>query len=138
MALFPNKTLDRTGGVTSSNNGSPGPAVAIPTSDSKNTLTTVQTNAGEVVLLFQGNSAWSQVTLILETAGPVAVGTGPGVKLTTGSGVRLTTGVPLSFPVARGERVYAASGAVSRIQVIAHPIAWGEHVANLLTAGLAR
>lgn len=138
---FPNKSLDRTGGVNAANNGNAGSAATpapIPASDTKTSLTTVQTRAGEAVQLFQGASAWTNVTFILETAGPVAISHTVGVKLTNGSGVRLTAGVPLTVPVARGERIYCISGAVSRIQVIAAPIPWGEQLANLLTAGLAR
>lgn len=137
MAMFPNKNPDRTGGVNPSSGANTGAAV-VPNSDSKNSFSTFQTNAtGLATQIVQSASAWSQVTFILETVGPVVIG-GQGVRLNNGSGIRLQTGVPLTVPVARGERVYCAAGAVSRVQVIVHPLPWGEHISNLLAAMLAR
>ena len=50
----------------------------------------------------------------------------------SGKGQQLETGVPLSFFIAKGNRIYVAATAISRIKVTIQPLPWLEQFAGLL------
>jgi hypothetical protein len=82
-------------------------------------------------ILYNGDRLWAKITLLLETAGPVVVGTradlGP---VTSGKGRQLLTGVPMEFTIGKGERLYILATAVNLVGVTVEPYAWLEQIAN--------
>lgn len=88
---------------------------------------------GRFVVLYNGDRQYAQVVLTLETAGPVAVATKQQLDpVLSGKGQQLETGVPLSFFIAKGNRIYVAATAISRIKVTIQPLPWLEQFAGLL------
>lgn len=91
---------------------------------------------GESQLLFSA-SKWARVTLALETAGPVAIGTRQDVTpVLGGRGVLLEPdGEPLQFLMGLGDRLYIAAEADNRVKVIIEPLPWLEQVVTTLHSG---
>ena len=89
---------------------------------------------GRFVVLYNGDRQFAQVVLTLETAGPVAVSQKQQLDpVLSGKGQLLETGVPLTFFIAKGNRIYVAATAISRIKVTVEPFPWLEQFAGLLT-----
>lgn len=88
---------------------------------------------GRFVVLYNGDRQFAQVILTLETAGPVAVSTKQQIDpVLSGKGELLETGVPLSFFLAKGNRVYVATTSINRIKVTIQPLPWLEQFAGIL------
>lgn len=88
---------------------------------------------GKTNILYNGDRQYAQVILTLETAGPVAVSTKQNILPTlSGKGALLETNVPLSFFVAKGNRLYVATSSINRIKVTVQPVPWLEQLAGLL------
>jgi hypothetical protein len=88
---------------------------------------------GRFVVLYNGDRQFAQIVLTLETAGPVAVSRSQQLDpVLSGKGQTLETGVPLSFFVAKGNRIYVAATSISRIKVTIQPLPWLEQFAGLL------
>lgn len=84
-------------------------------------------------IIYNGDRLWARVTLTLEGAGPVAVGTMS--KLTPvlgGSGQLLETGVPLTYDIAKGTRLYIAAAGVNRVKLKIEALPWLEQITGLL------
>jgi hypothetical protein len=83
-------------------------------------------------ILYNGDREWAEVTLVLETAGPVAVGTRADLfPVLSGKGELLITNVPMKFTIAKSDRrLYIASTAVSRVKVQIAPYAWAESITS--------
>lgn len=80
-------------------------------------------------ILYNGDRQWLKLTLVLQTAGPVAVGTSSKiVPVLSGQGVLLNTGVPFTLIVAKGTRVYIAATGVNRVLVQEEPLPWLEQI----------
>ena len=85
-------------------------------------------------VLYNGDRQFAQVILTLETAGPVAVSTKQQIDpVLSGKGQLLETGVPLSFFLAKGNRLYVATTSINRIKVTVQPLPWLEQFAGLLS-----
>jgi hypothetical protein len=83
-------------------------------------------------ILYNGDRLWAEVTLTLETAGPVAVGTMSAITpVLSGRGELLETGVPRSFKIAKGTRLYIAATGVNRVKVEISPYPWLETLTGL-------
>ncbi len=105
---------------------------------------------GVTHILYNGDRLWAKVTVELETAGPVSVGTA--AKLTPvlgGSGVLLQPDLPKSFTIAKGSKLSFASTSVNRVAVSIEPLPWLEQIAGsvrlvaerlerLLSSGIAK
>jgi len=88
---------------------------------------------GQLPILYNGDRQYAQVILTLETAGPVAVGTRQQIlPVLSGKGMLLETGVPLSFFLAKTNRLWVATTSINRIKVVVQPIPWLEQFAGLL------
>ena len=88
---------------------------------------------GRFVVLYNADRQFARVTLTLETAGPVAVSRSQQLApVLSGKGAKLETGVPLSFDVAKGNRLFVAATSISRIKVFIAPIPWQEQITGLL------
>lgn len=87
------------------------------------------TEVGGTQLLYSAEN-FVRVTLLLEDAGPVAVGTlAVLTPVLSGRGVLLQTDVPFGpFTYAKGTRIYIAAESVNRVQVIVEPIPWLEQL----------
>jgi hypothetical protein len=84
-------------------------------------------------VLYSGDRLWADVTLTLETAGPVAVGNRSQITpVLSGRGILLETGVPLTFRIAKGSKIYIAATAVNRLKMFIQPIPWQEQITGLL------
>lgn len=82
-------------------------------------------------ILYNGDRPWAKVTLLLETAGPVVVGTKADLApVLSGKGTLLVTNVPSEFTIAKGSRLYVLATAVNRIGVKIEPLPWLEEIAN--------
>jgi len=87
------------------------------------------------VVIYNGDRQSARVILTLETAGPVIVGTKQQLyPITAGKGERLETNVPFAFSISKGNRLWVATTAISRIKVTIEPIPWAEQIVGLLTA----
>jgi len=87
------------------------------------------TDSSEQSQLLYSAENWVKITLKLETAGPVAIGTDANiVPVLAGSGVLLDTVDPFVFSLAKGTRVYITSQTVNRVTVIIEPIPWLEQL----------
>lgn len=91
------------------------------------------TNAGQSQILYNGDRVWARLTLVLETAGPVAVGDFSNLQpVLSGNGILLTTGVPITLDVAKGNKIYVAATGVNRIKVLVQPYPWLEQITALI------
>ena len=75
-----------------------------------------------------------RVRLMLETAGPVAIGTRDDVAPPlSGKGILLPGGnVEVTIVLNKGDRLYSASTALNRVRFIAEPIPWMEQVSSMI------
>lgn len=86
-------------------------------------------------ILYNGDRTWALVTLTLETAGIVVVGTRADLTpILSGKGQSLIQNVPKEFKVAKGTRLYYLASAVNRVTVAIEPIPWLEQIAALANA----
>lgn len=87
--------------------------------------------------IYTGDRLWARVSLTLETAGPVAIGTSTKLQPVLGGGGRLlVTGETITFTVAKGTRLYVASTGVNRVGRVVEPVPWLEQIVGLVTATL--
>jgi len=84
---------------------------------------------GQNELLYSAE-AWVKISLVLETAGPVAVSTRESViPVLSGKGILLDpSGVPSVFSIPKGNRVFISSESVNRVKVFVEPIPWLEQI----------
>ena len=115
----------------------PQPAVAIGSGEVKTFISTYLTSVpviGEhTPIIYNGDRMWARVTLVLETAGPVAVG--QMAELTpvlSGKGMLLQTGVPVTFTIDKGTRLYVAATGINRIKVVVEPVPYLEVITGTL------
>ncbi len=96
---------------------------------------TYLTGASGTFPLYNGDRLWARVTLVLETSGPVAVGTSENITpVLSGKGQLLETDVPMSYTIARGSRIYIAATAVNRVKVTIEALPWLEQITGTLGA----
>lgn len=82
-------------------------------------------------ILYNGDREWARVTLVLETAGPVVVGTRAELApVLSGSGRLLQTNIPFTITIAKGTRLYILATAVNRVGVTIEPEPWLETIKN--------
>ena len=94
---------------------------------------------GRFVVLYNGDRQFAEVVLTLETAGPVAVSRSQQLApVLSGKGQLLETGVPLTFFVAKGNRIFVAATSISRIKVTVQPLPWLEQITGILGLVLAK
>lgn len=90
---------------------------------------------GQLPVIYNGDRQFADVTLELQTAGPVYVGTKQQIlPLGSGKGQELLTGQPVTFTLAKGNRLWVAAGSVSRISVTIQPSAWLELLTGLVSS----
>lgn len=91
-------------------------------------------------VVYSADRIWAQVTLTLETAGPVAVGQLSNIApALSGKGQLLETDVPTKFFVAKGNKLYITSSSINRVKRVVEPVPWLETITGLLSslAGLS-
>jgi hypothetical protein len=125
-----NTSTDRTIGTA------PAPSPALAGAEVKtevNTYIAKPASDGTAAVLYNGDRQYARVTLVLETAGPVVVGTKQQLyPVTSGKGERLDTGVPFTFNIAKGDRIWVATTSINRIKVQIGPVPWLEQITGLL------
>ena len=90
-------------------------------------------------VLYNGDRLWAKVTLVLETAGPVAVGQQANLyPVLGGTGVILTVDEPYEVIIAKGTRLYIASNSINRVKVKIEPLPWMEQITGLVGSLLGR
>lgn len=91
-------------------------------------------NIGEdTPILYNGDRLWARITLTLETAGPVAIGTQSNISpVLSGKGQLLETGVPVVFDVMKGNRLYVLATGINRIKFVTAPLPWLEMITGLV------
>lgn len=91
-------------------------------------VNTYFTVIGESRLLFSAER-YIVVTLNLETAGPVAVGTQHTITpVLSGKGVLLETDVDRKFVLSKGDRLYIAAESINRVKFIVEPVPYLRHI----------
>lgn len=84
-------------------------------------------------ILYNGDRLWTQVTLTLETAGPVAIGQQADLDpVLSGKGQLLSTGVPTVLHVAKGDRIYIVASSVNRVKVKIEAYPWLEAITGMV------
>lgn len=79
---------------------------------------------------FYAADQWVRLQVMLETAGPVAIGTAAEITpVLSGKGRLLTTDVPYEVYLPKGSRAYYAAENVNRVAVTIEPIPWMEQLA---------
>ena len=117
----------------------PAPATQLGTGENRIQISTyftrIPTNGQGADILYSADRQWTRLTLVLETAGPVAVGQLANLfPVLSGRGQLLATGVPVAFDVAKGNKLYIAAQSVNRIKVTVAPYPWLETITGLITA----
>lgn len=85
-------------------------------------FTTPPKSGQQYAILYDADRMWAEVTLTLETAGPVAVGFSTNlVPVLGGSGRLLRTGQDTKLTVPQGATLYIAATAINRVSVIIQP-----------------
>lgn len=83
---------------------------------------------GSNALLYSAEN-WVRIKLVLNTAGPVAVGSRAQLNPTlSGKGILLVTGQTYEIALAKGTRIYITSDAIERVSVTIEPIPWLEQI----------
>lgn len=107
----------------------PSSSTLAPTSQATDTFTYYTKSSTEPQQLYTGDRPWAQVTVLLETAGPVAVATKQNfLPVLSGKGRLLTTGQSAVYILPKGSRLYVAATAVNRVSVVVEPIPWLEQL----------
>lgn len=113
---------------------SPNPVLQpdIPAATGRTEISTYFTKIGGNHLLYQAEG-WVGLRIMLETAGPVAIGTRDDVEpVLSGKGITLVRDVEVAFPLAKGNRVFITAGAVNRVRLIIEPVPWAEQNTTML------
>lgn len=116
---------------------SPGPASVSGHSEHRTQVSTyftkIPVDGAEPEILYNGDRMWANVTMTLETAGPVAVGQSQQLSpVLSGKGILLETDVPLTLTIAKGTRLYIRSTSINRVKLIIEPFAWLETITGLI------
>lgn len=105
---------------------------AIPFAQGRTEVSTFFTKGTGDQLLYQAEG-WVRLRLMLETAGPVAVGSRDQVSPPlSGKGILLPVNVEITFPVTKGNRIFIASTSVNRVRFIIEPIPWMEQLVTMV------
>lgn len=100
--------------------------------------TMVGLQGSQTPILYNGDMNWAEVTLTLDTAGPVVVGTRANIApIFSGRGWPLTTDQPITFTIAKGTRLYIFSSAINRVKVQIAPTPWAEQITALLSGAVS-
>jgi len=93
-------------------------------------------STGENELLYSAE-AWVRITLVLETAGPVAVSTRESViPVLSGKGILLDPSrIPSVFTIPRGNRIFISAESINRVKVFIEPIPWLEQILYQVESG---
>lgn len=110
---------------------SPSVGVTQGTSSNRLALSTYITKVGTTDEVYDGSRLWAKITLTLETAGPVAVGTRANLlPVLGGNGVLLDTDEPITLTISKGDKLYIAANAVSRVKIQIESFPWLEQIAG--------
>ncbi len=105
---------------------------AIPAATGRVEMSTYFTKPSGNEVLYRAES-WVRLRLMLETAGPVAVGSRDSVTpVLSGAGILLPIDVEITFPMTKGNRIFIAAVAINRVRVIIEPIPWLEQITIML------
>ena len=87
----------------------------------------------DTVLIYSADRQYAQVIITLLTAGPVAVSTKQQLTpVLSGKGSLLQTGVPFTLCLAKGQKLYGATTAISRLALTIQPFPWLEQITGTL------
>lgn len=85
-------------------------------------------------IVYNGDRKWANVTLTLETGGPVAVGNNADLApVLSGKGELLDTNVPKTFTVAKGTRLWLLATGANRVKREISPLPWLEQITGLIS-----
>lgn len=110
------------------------------TTDTYTVLTSIGVpKNGQTPILYNGDRLWARVTVTLETAGPVAIGTRANLApVLSGKGALLQTAVPVTFTIGKGSRLYYLAGNINRVTVQIEPVPWLEQITGFLSSLVKR
>lgn len=116
------------------------PDVPTPQVSTRSSTTTQPSETGTIFTfangqeqqLYTGDRSWAQVTVMLESAGPVAVAFKQNfTPVLSGKGSLLITNIPRTFICAKGSRIWIAATSINRVQVTVEPLPWLEQLVGL-------
>lgn len=100
-------------------------------SSNKTEASTYITKVGSTDSIYDGSRLWARVTLTLETAGPVSAGTKQNLlPVLGGAGINLDTDIPREFTISKGNQLFIAADAVSRVSIQIESLPWLEQIAG--------
>lgn len=102
--------------------------------DLRTVLQTFFTKADlDAQIIYNGDRLWAKVTLTLEDAGPVSVGTMADLfPVLSGKGILLAPNRPAEFVIGKGSILYIAATAVNRVSMQIEPLPWLEQITGTL------
>jgi hypothetical protein len=104
----------------------------VPPATGRTEIATYFTKVGGNQLLYQAEG-WVKLRLVLETAGPVSVGTRDDiVPVLSGKGILLPTNVEIQFPMSKGQRIYISATAVNRVRRIIEPVPYADQILSMI------
>lgn len=104
----------------------------IPSTNGRTEVSTYFTKPSGNHVLYRAEQ-WMRIRLMLEGAGPVAVGSRDNVAPPlSGAGILLPTNVEITFTMQKGNRMYIAATAINRVRFIIEPIPWLEQIATMI------
>jgi hypothetical protein len=118
------------------------PQPKIPSEDQlagnyKTKTPTFFTKPGEISVLHSADTPWVRVSVMLETAGPVAISTAQGFSVFSGEGILLQTGVERTLTIPKGNRLYITSTTFNRVSYVVEPVPWLEQMMGAVINGLS-
>lgn len=88
--------------------------------------------------LVHSAQTWMKITLELETAGPVAVGTRDDLQpVLSGKGILLTLNEQQVWVMEKGDRLFATSQTINRVKMIIEPIPWQGKIDGSINSGFS-
>jgi len=123
--MRPDPTIAKPVGVNA-----PAAPLGIDRNTESYTYITAVYQGGEAPILYNGDRQWATLELVLETAGPVVVGTRSDITpIFSGKGRLLQTNVPYRVTIAKTSRLWIVSTSVNRVAVTIAPPPWLEQIA---------
>jgi hypothetical protein len=112
----------------------PPPQPTVKHTDTKTRAFTYFTVAGETKLLYSAES-WIKARLMLEDAGPVAIGMDQNITpVLSGKGILLPTNVEIEFYISKGDRIFIAAESINRVRFLIEPVPYGTVILSIYNA----
>jgi hypothetical protein len=114
----------------------PPPSPTVKSTATKTRMSDYFTVPGDTRLLYTAEG-WVHVRLLLQNAGPVAVGMDQNITpVLSGRGRLLPTGQEIRFNLTRGDRLFIAAESINRVSFTIEPLQPVDRIVVLIESGL--